>query len=100
MELRTDYPFDDDPAPKRESPSGDMREAPWAATTAAARLREETRRGKRVGRTAFEVWKERRDLVILLCHQIGLSGVVIAEVFGLARSQVAEIIEATKKRCQ
>jgi hypothetical protein len=45
------------------------------------------------GATSTQRWKARRDLVIAVAHRNGLSQHLLAEVFGLARSRIREIIK-------
>lgn len=74
-----------------------MLDVPFAMTSAAARIRREA--GRRKGdRTEGKRRRDERDLVILLCHKVGLSHRAIAGVFKLARSRVSEIIEEQQAR--
>jgi hypothetical protein len=88
-----DYPFDDDPTPRRwPKPSGDMEGVSFGQTTAAERIRREGNK-PRVHLTEGQRFRAERDLIILLCHEVGLSNRLIANVFGMARARVNEIVE-------
>lgn len=89
------YPFDDDPPPRREIPCGELRGAPWSATPAAERIRRAAGAPPRLS-TPGKERRRRRDLVILLCHEVGLAQEVIADVFGISRTQVRDVIHKIK----
>jgi hypothetical protein len=87
--------FDDDPPPPRIGLWGDMRVAGWRKLRTPA----EIRRGASddgPAMTPGQRVRRRRNLIILLCHEVGLSSRQIGEVFGMTKTRINEIVAETR----
>jgi DNA-directed RNA polymerase specialized sigma24 family protein len=95
--MRESRYFDDDPPPPRIRLWGDMRVADWRELRTTAEIRREAS-DEGPASTAGQRVRRRRNLIILLCHEVGLSSRQIGEVFGVTKTRVNEIIAETRDR--
>jgi hypothetical protein len=87
--------FDDDPPPRRIRLMGDLKLAGWRGLRTTA----EIRRGASddgPAMTPGQRVRRRRNLIILLCHEVGLSSRQIGEVFGMTKTRINEIVAETR----
>ena len=80
------YPFDDDPTP-RSWPR------PIGTFEGLADGAQHHRPDAPPARTEGQRRRARRNLCIAICHRVGASQRMLAEVFDLPRSRIAEILQ-------
>jgi DNA-directed RNA polymerase specialized sigma24 family protein len=95
--MRESRYFDDDPPPWRIKLMGDLKLVEWRGLRTTAEIRREAS-DEGTASTAGQRVRRRRNLIILLCHEVGLSSRQIGEVFGMTKTRVNEIIAETRDR--
>jgi hypothetical protein len=96
--MRGPHQFDDDPPPWQVQLWGDMKrvEGCRELRTTADLRREAQDEGPTP--TPGQRIRHRRNLIILLCHEVGLSSRQIGEVFGMTKTRINEIIAEVRRR--